>query len=280
LAFVGALIVALLIFLLLICARIVYVPPVMMVEGQGVFGAIGRSFSLAGGEVRKIAALLIFNFYVAWSLYWLLVIPLGWYGYWTGLDIMPFSSETPLWFNVTQQTLTQLSELLLAPIALLGFTLLYLDSRIRKEGFDVELLANRVLPPAASAPAPPAEPAPPAPAPPPQPAVPPSFTGMPQAEAAEMIEVATLAPEEGRETAHGFARREPLEELTEVVNIPPPLIVRTINPPGSQFESRAEATTATVTPAARAEAAQRFCPHCGSGVESGNRFCLVCGEIL
>jgi hypothetical protein len=38
-----------------------------------------------------------------------------------------------------------LSEILIAPIVMLGFNLLYIDSRIRKEGFDIELLANRVL---------------------------------------------------------------------------------------------------------------------------------------
>src|SRR5262249_5187699 len=38
------------------------------------------------------------------------------------------------------------------PIFMIGCTLLYLDSRVRKEGFDVELLANRTL---AQPPAPP-----------------------------------------------------------------------------------------------------------------------------
>jgi len=33
---------------------------------------------------------------------------------------------------------------------MLGFTLLYIDSRIRKEGFDIKLLADRVLPPVPS----------------------------------------------------------------------------------------------------------------------------------
>jgi hypothetical protein len=96
--------------------------------------------------VRRIAAIILFWFYVAWSLWLLLMIPSGWYAYWTGVDISPFSAEDPFWYNIVQQTLTQLSEILIAPIVMLGFTLLYLDSRVRKEGFDIELLANRVLP--------------------------------------------------------------------------------------------------------------------------------------
>src|SRR5262245_41411781 len=38
--------------ILMICARIIYVPQILMVEGKGIFGSIGRSFSLAGGQIR------------------------------------------------------------------------------------------------------------------------------------------------------------------------------------------------------------------------------------
>jgi hypothetical protein len=142
----GVFLAAVVIILALLCySRIVYVPQVLMVEGKSIFGSIGRSFSLAGGAVRRIAAIILFWFYVAWSLWLLLMIPPGWYAYWTGVDISPFSAEDPFWYNIVQQTSTQLSEILIAPIVMLGFTLLYLDSRVRKEGFDIELLANRVL---------------------------------------------------------------------------------------------------------------------------------------
>jgi hypothetical protein len=135
-----------LILALLSYSRIVYVPQVLMVEGKSVFGSIGRSFSLAGGAVLRIAAIILFWFYVAWSLWLLLMIPPGWYAYWTGVEISLFSPEdNPFWVNIVQQTLAQLSEILIAPIVMLGFTLLYLDSRVRKEGFDIELLANRFL---------------------------------------------------------------------------------------------------------------------------------------
>jgi len=143
----GTLSVAVVIILSLLCySRMVYVPQVLMVEGKSISASIGRSFSLAGGAVKRIAVIILFWFYVAWSLWLLLMIPPGWYAYWTGVDISPFSAEDPFWYNIVQQTLTQLSEILIAPIVMLGFTLLYLDSRVRKEGFDIELLANRVLP--------------------------------------------------------------------------------------------------------------------------------------
>ena len=133
-------------------ARVVYTPQAMMVEGKGVFDAFGRSFTLAGREFKRIGAILLFQICVAWSLYALLLVPLGWYSYFNdsaGISLTSlFDTTGPLWFSIAQQTLTQLGEILIAPIVLLSFTLLYLDSRVRKEGFDVEMLANRVLPPA------------------------------------------------------------------------------------------------------------------------------------
>jgi hypothetical protein len=133
---------------LLIYSRIVYVPQILMVEGKGVFSSIGRSFSLAGGQLGRIAALILFWIYVGWSLLLLLFLPLGY----ISDGVNPFGAEKPPWYDIAWQTVTQLSEILLMPIFMIGCTLLYLDSRVRKEGFDVELLANQTL---AQPPAPP-----------------------------------------------------------------------------------------------------------------------------
>jgi len=128
---------------LLIYSCIVYVPQILMVEGKGVFSSIGRSFSLAGGEIRRIGALFLFWIYVSWSVLFLLFLPLGYVSNW----ILPFNDDQPLWYSIAWETVAQLSEILLMPIFMIGCTLLYLDSRVRKEGFDVELLANRTLAP-------------------------------------------------------------------------------------------------------------------------------------
>ncbi len=137
---------------LLVYSRIVYVPQILMVEGKGVFSSISRSFALASGQIRRIATLFLFWFVVGWSVVWLLLFPLELFSYWMGVDITPFNTNVPVWYSVGYQTVAQLSEILLMPIAMLGFTLLYLDSRVRKEGYDVELLANRTLAPPPSPP--------------------------------------------------------------------------------------------------------------------------------
>jgi hypothetical protein len=137
---------------LLICSRVVYVPNILIVEGKGVFSSIGRSFSLASGQLLRkllcIAALILFWGYVGWSVLLLLYIPVGYVSDW----VNPFGAEQAPWFNIAWQTVTQLSEILLMPILMIGCTLFYLDSRVRKEGFDVEIVANRTL---AQPPAPP-----------------------------------------------------------------------------------------------------------------------------
>lgn len=132
---------------LLLSRRLVCVPQILLVEERGVFAAIGRSFALGGRGVSQMGALLLFWFFTDWSIWFLLILPVAWYGYLEGIEINPFSAEGPLWYLITQQTLSQLSQIVVAPVALVGFALLYLDTRIRMEGFDVELLAQRILSP-------------------------------------------------------------------------------------------------------------------------------------
>jgi hypothetical protein len=134
---------------MLVYSRVVYVPQVMMVEGKGAFNSISRSFSLAGKEIWRITALVLFWLYVAWSAWSLLFSTLWGIASWWGVDPNPFNQNNPFWFIIAYQTLAPVSEILIAPVAMLGLTLLYLDSRVRKEGFDVELLANRLMPPTA-----------------------------------------------------------------------------------------------------------------------------------
>jgi len=137
---------------LAVYSRIVYVPQILLVEGSSAPRAVARSIRFARGESRRIATLLAFWIYGAWSLWLLLMVPAGWIAFWLGVEVdllrslQPFSTEGPLWYRVAQLTATQISELFVAPLAMLGFTLLYLDTRIRREGFDIQLLAERYLP--------------------------------------------------------------------------------------------------------------------------------------
>ena len=142
---IAAIIGGLIIFFLL-AGRMAYVPQAMLVEGRGVFSAINRSFSLASGNVRRLMAMTLFTFFATYSALMLLMIPLGWYGYLNGVDLSPFGTTWPTWYAIGYQVILQCSHITLAPIWMLGLSLLYVDERVRHEGYDIELMAARQLP--------------------------------------------------------------------------------------------------------------------------------------
>ncbi len=271
---------------LIVYSRVVYVPQVLMVENKGVFGSIGRSFSLAGGEIRRIAALILFWFYVAWSLWWLMAFHLGWFGYWMGIDINPFNQAEPLWYAIAQQTLTQLSEILIAPIAMLGFTLLYLDSRVRKEGFDVELLANRVLlsPPNLSQAYTyyPAQPGVGAPAYA-FAAAAPSIIGLglnDYGPAQTNLFSPSTAPVEAIPTngvtASGAAPDSAIRESAEFAYRD-----SSADQPETEKVTKAETSSQEAIPGSvTAEMSQKHCRWCGTKANVEDRFCRVCGSVF
>ena len=130
----------------LIASRFAYIPQVMLVEGQGVFSAIGRSTSLASGNVKRLAALFIFTTVATYSALSLLYVPLGWYAYLQGVQILAFDADTvPAWYEIASQFIGQISFILLMPVWMVGLCLLYVDERVRHEGYDIELMAARRL---------------------------------------------------------------------------------------------------------------------------------------
>ena len=140
---------AIAIALAMMLKRAAFISQAITVEKKGVAQALSRAFSLAGSEFKKQfflppVALILFWGYISWSITWLLLIPLYIYGVLN--DIALFSGEQPAWFTVLSNTLSQASDIIIAPLLMLGFVLLYVDSRVRREGYDLELLANRYLP--------------------------------------------------------------------------------------------------------------------------------------
>lgn len=130
----------------LLASRFAYVPQVMLVEGQGVLQAIGRSTTLAGGNVTRFAALFIFTTVAAYSALAILYIPLAWYAWANGVEVLSFDAEIlPAWYEIANQLISQASFILLSPVWMVGLCLLYVDERVRHEGYDIELMAARRL---------------------------------------------------------------------------------------------------------------------------------------
>lgn len=127
-----------------IVGRVAYVPQVMLVEGKGVLEAFSRSFSLARGNVRRLMAMTLFTTFGTYSALMVLLIPLAWYGYLNGIDPLN-SAQWPAWYSIANSVLGPLSSILLTPVWMLGLSLLYVDERVRHEGYDIELMAARQL---------------------------------------------------------------------------------------------------------------------------------------
>ena len=125
--------------------RIVYVPQVMLVEGKRIFESVGRSFTLAKGNVRRLMAMTLFVTFTTYSALMILVFPLGWLGWMNGIELFG-QAQWPIWYTIAYSIIEPLSQILLAPVWMLGLSLLYIDERVRHEGYDVELMASQNLP--------------------------------------------------------------------------------------------------------------------------------------
>ncbi|HUF03350.1 MAG TPA: hypothetical protein VMM38_04165 [Aridibacter sp.] len=127
----------------LVASRFIYVPQVMLVEGAGAFSAIGRSVTLAGKNVKRVAALSIFTVVAIYSALSLLYVPLSLFAYFSGVPLFSFDAANtlPAWFEISSQVIFQGSLILIIPVLVIGLCLLYVDERTRREGYDIELLA-------------------------------------------------------------------------------------------------------------------------------------------
>jgi hypothetical protein len=128
-------------------ARIVFIPHAIMIEGCGAGAALTRAMSLGAKNWHRVLGILAFSYFASWSLVAAVLTPLL-VGLWlTGY--LSFDFET---FNAVMGGINQFSSFLVIPVWAIAFTLLYFDSRVRKEGYDVDLLVRRLPPPPRPAP--------------------------------------------------------------------------------------------------------------------------------
>jgi hypothetical protein len=125
-------------------ARVIFLPQVVMIEGQSAASAIGRAISLGQKNSFKVGAILLFTYFVSLSLMSALTLPVLAGLFLAGLLTSEFFSST-LW-TVFYTSFKDVSSLLSLPIWIVSFTLLYFDSRVRKEAYDLELLARDIAP--------------------------------------------------------------------------------------------------------------------------------------
>lgn len=136
---IGAIIV-----LLAILSRVIFLPQVVMIEGSSAGNALGRAYRLGAGNWYKLGGIALFTYFVTASLLAALTLPFIAVLYLTG-----YLNETllasPVWM-IFYSAFSEITNLLVLPIWIVAFTLLYFDSRVRKEGYDVELITRNIAP--------------------------------------------------------------------------------------------------------------------------------------
>jgi len=149
---VAAIVIGVLILGLAVAARIMFIPHAIMIEGLNAGAAIGRSFSLGKGNWYRILGILLFDYFVYGSISMAMLVPVGIALYLLGFFEVSQPMEIFRLFSLVWAFIGQITSILTTPIMAITSTLLYFDSRVRREAYDVELIVRRI---AALTPAPP-----------------------------------------------------------------------------------------------------------------------------
>src|SRR5205085_10655742 len=91
-----------------------------------------------------LMAMAMFTTFATYSAMMILLFPLSFYGWLNGVDLLK-ASQWPVWYAIAYSVMGPLSSILLTPVWMLGLSLLYVDERVRHEGYDIELMAARQL---------------------------------------------------------------------------------------------------------------------------------------
>jgi hypothetical protein len=120
--------------------RVYYLPaPVLMLEQVGVFAAIARGFRLTRRQFWRTFGIALLTIIIASTAGYMLAFPVALFG-----QIFTLSSPeyATLGLVVTQAVSTVISSAFVAPFSATVASLQYLDQRMRKEAYDVELMTR------------------------------------------------------------------------------------------------------------------------------------------
>jgi hypothetical protein len=107
------------------------VVPVVLIEGQNAAASLKRSWNLVKDNRGKVFAVLV----VVSALQWLLGFGVG------SLSKLFLTMESGSG-SLMHSALENITEIFLTPLGIIADILLYYDFRIRKEGFDLEMLSR------------------------------------------------------------------------------------------------------------------------------------------
>lgn len=125
-----------------------FLPSVMVVEDRFYLAALRRSRDLSAGNWWRIFVVGVFTFMVAYGVMFIVLILFGVFigmrAAMTGDAGATDASGAVRGFMIGMHLTYGLLQAVLTPVMALPFVLLYFDVRVRKEGFDIELLAREM----------------------------------------------------------------------------------------------------------------------------------------
>jgi hypothetical protein len=120
--------------------RVYYLPaPVLMLEDVGVFGAIGRGFRLTRRQFWRTFGIALLTILIASIAGNMLAFPVSLVGQLLTIATPEYAT---LGLVVTQAVSAVISSAFVAPFSAAVASLQYLDQRMRKEAYDVELMTR------------------------------------------------------------------------------------------------------------------------------------------
>jgi hypothetical protein len=110
--------------------------PAAMIENLGVSKAAGRSKVLVTGARWRMFAIFLLLFLLSYAVLLGLQMPV------IALAMVASGGKLTLMYQVLTQLSSFIAGSLVAPLGMIAFTLAYYDQRVRKEGFDIQLLMS------------------------------------------------------------------------------------------------------------------------------------------
>jgi hypothetical protein len=115
--------------------------PALIMEGLGANAAVRRSVELTRGFLGRVFLLAVCAIIVTYSGLLLFQMP-----FLVGAVLAGPESTVGFWLNVLGSVMGAVGSAITSPLMLIGFAVLYFDARMRKEAFDLQLMAEALAP--------------------------------------------------------------------------------------------------------------------------------------
>lgn len=128
---------------LFLYARLILSTQTIVLEGQGPVAGLRRSWQLVGGSYWRVVLVAVLMWVISWIVSTITSLPLAAATFIITLRDPAQLPDSLAAVQVLSALASQIGYILVLPLQLSVFTLLYYDLRVRREGYDLELMAQQ-----------------------------------------------------------------------------------------------------------------------------------------